>query len=420
MAGETKRNFTGVVLAVAILLVMGAAVAIALDVPLSKTFSFPSVPAAGAQHQVNITLWADAAGWNYNHGKVNPVIVIPVGTLVQFTVVEEDNQPHTLTFAPGAQEASAHATLLGTSDITTTPGHVSHTSAYFSTAGEYTYWCLIHPTTMVGQLYVNASASVPTNNTNTQHSYSHFYNTSMEMNNSRLQIGSTPFPAIYIKNGTFLNFTVNNTVNAHPSTYSLNFSYGRGVNQSNSTTLIGSTNLTGSGGFYFVKPGLYSYWNYYNESSYGLIYVYVSTAKQTLYASLQGWNYSKGTLNPTLHFSQYTLVNFTVINLDNLSHSLIINPGTSSNSSYTPIANVTSGVSNASATVFFSSSGNYTYWDMYHPTTAIGLVLVTAINTSAGGNSYFQPDMPVNVNGNSDISVNNMLSSHYFEVRMEN
>lgn len=163
MAEKGTRNYTGVVMAVGILLIMGMAIAIALDVPISKSFSFPTVPSAGPDHQLNITLYADASGWDYNHGKVNPTIVIPPNTQIAFTVIEEDNQPHTLTIAPGAQESSTHATLLSQTDITTTPGHVSHASAYFTTTGEYTYWCTIHPVTMVGQLYVNTSASLPTN-----------------------------------------------------------------------------------------------------------------------------------------------------------------------------------------------------------------------------------------------------------------
>lgn len=165
MDEKVKKNYTGVILAVGILIVMGLAVSIALDVPISKAFALPSVPSGGPEHQVNITLYADAAGWNYNHGTVNPVIVIPPKTQIEFTVIEEDNQPHTLTIAPGSQESTTQATLLSQTDITTTPGHISHTNAYFATTGEYTYWCTIHPVTMVGQLYVNSSAAVPTNAT---------------------------------------------------------------------------------------------------------------------------------------------------------------------------------------------------------------------------------------------------------------
>ncbi len=417
MEKGTGRNYTGIVMAVIILVIMGLSASIALNVPMSKSFNLPAVPSGGPENQVNITLWADAAGWNFNHAPVNPVIVIPPKTLIHFTVIEEDNQPHTLTFAPGSQEASAHATILSTSDITTTPGHVSHASAYFSATGEYTYWCLIHPATMVGKLYVNASAPLPGNTTPVQKTYQHYYNTTMDLNNSALQSANVSYPTLYIRNDTFLNMTVRNNINTPPPVYSLNFSYGEGVNLSNSTTLINSTNRTAAGGFYFVKPGVYSYWNYYNRTDYGLIDVYTSTASTTLYANVNGWNYTKGTVNPTLSFNQFSLVTITMVNGDNLSHALIINPGTSENSSYAPIANVTPGVSNTTVVVFFYESGNYTYWDMYHPSTSVGLIRIAGNSSASGGILYHPSGLE---NGNSDISVIDTLSSHYLGVRTEN
>lgn len=409
--GQSKA---GVVFAVSVILIMAAAVGIALNVPLSKAVKLPQVPAGGPAHQVNITLWADAIGWNYNHGQVNPAIVIPPGTLIHFTVIEEDNQPHTLTVAPGSQESATHATLLSQADITTTPGHVSHSSAYFTSTGEWTYWCTVHPQTMVGQLYVNSSAPVPTNNTTSSVSYTHWKNMTLDLNNSLLKSNGVTYPDIYIKNSTFLNLTVSDPSAA---AYSLNFSYGPAVNASNSTSLINMTNSTDSGGHYFVTPGVYSYWNYYNTSRHGLIYVYTSLKNTTLYASYNGWNYSKGTVNPTLSFGLFTLVNFTLVNYDNLSHGFVINPGNAVNTSYPPAANLTPGTNSTSVMVFFYVSGNYTYWDSYHPSTSVGLILVSGNGTSSGG--IFPLLTGYTANGNSDISVDNIHASDGFTARME-
>ncbi len=408
-------NKTGIVMAVVILLVMGLAVSVILDVPIAKEFKLPTVPAGGPAHVFNTTIYADAQGWNYNHGKLNPTIVIPDNTLVHFTVIEEDNQPHTLTINPGAKESSVSATLLTSSDITQVPGHVSHASAYFSQTGEYTYWCTFHPATMVANIYVNASAGLPSNNTTPTVTYSHWKNMTFDLNNSSLQLNKTSFPTIAIQNSTFLNISVNDSTSA---TYSVNFSYGAGVNLSNSTAMINSTNASAYGGFYFVKPGLYSYWNYYNTSQYGQIYVYTGRANTTLTANVNGWNYTNGTANtnPTLSFAQYTLVRINLVNGDNLTHSLVINPGNSINPNYTAIANVSPSVSNVTVVVFFYNSGNYTYWDSYHPSTASGLIRVSASNASAGAAPNISQ---AGFNSNSDIVVIDMMSSHMVKVRME-
>ncbi|MGP6293233.1 cupredoxin domain-containing protein [Caldiplasma sukawensis] len=110
-------------------------------------------------HYYNVTLWADASGWDYNHGPTNPTMYFQVCTKVNFTVIEEDNLPHTLTINAGPNETSSTLTLLTTSDITQTPGHVSKANYTFFKSGEYTYWCTVHPTTMVGHIFINATSN---------------------------------------------------------------------------------------------------------------------------------------------------------------------------------------------------------------------------------------------------------------------
>lgn len=374
-------NKTGIVMAVVILALMGLSLTTVLHVPIQNTYKLPNVPSTGPEHKVNITLYADASGWNYNHGKVNPTIVIPPNTLVYFTVIEEDNQPHTLTIDHLAVESTNSQTLLSRSDITTTPGHVSHAQGYFNETGRYTYWCIVHPQTMVGALYVNTSASL-TNNTTPPVTYDHLKNVTMDYSGSAFAVGGTKNPSFYIRNNTFLNFSINDLTS---SSYSLNFSYLTGVNLSNSTSMISSTNKSHYGGFYFQIPGIYSYWNYYNRSGFGLIYVYSSNTSTTLTANLNGWDYPSINLNPTLAYSQFELVNFTLINGDNLTHTLVINPGSSKNSSYSAIATVVPGENSTSVLYFFEIAGNYTYWDSFHPSTSVGLIKVSSSTPSTGG-----------------------------------
>lgn len=154
----------------------GVGVVIIIAVVVALSFSYVLTTPTGSHKQVipsnpahtnSTALWADAAGWNFNHGPINPTLSYQVGTVVTFTVTEEDGAPHTLTINPGGsasnpvsgESRSGATTVLSIAQITQTKGHVSTGKFYFSKAGVYTYWCTVHPTTMVGLIYVNASAS---------------------------------------------------------------------------------------------------------------------------------------------------------------------------------------------------------------------------------------------------------------------
>ena len=373
-------NKTGIVMALAILVIVGFSVALALDVPIKPQFIPSPVPSSGPEHVVNVTLWADASGWDFNHGTVNPNIVVPPDTLIKFTVIEEDGEPHTLTIAPGAKETSFSTTVLPTSAITCIIGHKSYGSIYITSPGEYTYWCTVHPLTMVGHIYCNTTAKIG----KPAPKYKFVNNVSMNLQNNVLIYNGMKYPSLYIPVSTYLNMSVNDSTLEN---YSIYFNPGSGINMTGETMLINQTNTSSYGGYYFVNPGVYTYWNMDNTSKYGLIYVYTNMVNQTLYADVAGWNYSSnmsyGPVNPTLTFSQYTLVNFTIIDEDNLTHSIIINPGVSENTSYTALAKVTKDHPTASFLYFFSETGNYTYWDGYHPSTSVGLITVTN-STSAG------------------------------------
>ncbi|MCL4342529.1 MAG: hypothetical protein M1267_01575 [Candidatus Thermoplasmatota archaeon] len=113
------------------------------------------------------------------------------------------------------------------------------------------------------------------------------------------------------------------------------------------------------------------------------IFVFVTEVSVALNATLSGFVYS-GLTNPNLYFTQYTLVNFTLVNSDNLNNTLVINGGTSENQSgYTTVASVTAGNLSSQGYYFFAYSGNYTVWNTYHPLADVLLAQVSAYTASA-------------------------------------
>ena len=481
-----KSAATGPIFVIAILLVAGIALGLELSVPTSPAYSLPGIPAHPA-HYVNVTLYADANGWNSNQKglpvqsglKVNPTIVVLPGTVVNFTVIEEDNQPHTLTIAQGSSISSTSDTLLSTSDITTTTGHVSFAQAYFDTLGEYTYWCVVHPQTMIGHLWVNNSLptfSLPTPPANmSANANQTLYADSNGWNYSH----GTVNPVLYFRLGTLVNFTIiqedGNQHGFYIAPGSNESSYNEVLLKPSSlSTKVGATsNFTA----YFNVTGEYTYWdpNYANateghifvvsginsiiltvtsngldlngnlnssilvkngsllrigindsakisydvllakgyspsktnvtivgtnssnetvvyvpsvaqaftlydgfsSSTYHHLFTYVNIVNYSLSAANFVWN-QNSTTNPTLSVSAGDLVNFTIVNTDNLNHTLEVNYGNSYNSTLAvKVAEVTNGNASSSGYYLFNQTGNYTYWDYYHPNTAIGRITVT-------------------------------------------
>lgn len=150
---------TGIVLGVIIILLSGLMLTFMFDAPTQSGGGLADPSNLPVKGYMNITIYADAAGWNYSHGAINPTLYFPLYYVINFTVIEEDNLPHTLTINTGPTETSSSLTLLSTGQITQIPGHVSKVSYEFFKTGIYTYWCMIHPTTMVGQIEVNSTAS---------------------------------------------------------------------------------------------------------------------------------------------------------------------------------------------------------------------------------------------------------------------
>ncbi len=108
-----------------------------------------------------IVLYANAVGWNYNSSNPNPTLYEKTHVLLEFKVIEQDNLPHTLTVNPGTNESTSNDVF--SVNIPAVTGTVVWLNWSFANPGTYTYWCEVHPITMVGKLIINASSSNGTN-----------------------------------------------------------------------------------------------------------------------------------------------------------------------------------------------------------------------------------------------------------------
>jgi FtsP/CotA-like multicopper oxidase with cupredoxin domain len=121
-----------------------------------------------------------------------------------------------------------------------------------------------------------------------------------------------------------------------------------------------------------------------NNSTHHLLYSYIKIVNVTLYAGISTWTTPKGVVNPTINVTEGDLVMFTVVNKDNLSHSLMINAGKGESvGTAVNVVTVAPGVANATGYFLFSLKGTYTYWDFYHSSTAVGIINSSASSTAS-------------------------------------
>lgn len=154
-------NKGGIAFAVIVIIIVSVAFAFVLSAPQQAGLKPPSLINYSSTNTTQ--LWANANGWNFGHGTTNPTLNYTTNELITFAVTEADGLPHTLVIAPGPKETGSYWTVLTQSQITQTIGHVSQGQFMFTQPGTYTYWCTVHPATMVGTIIVtpgNSTSSV--------------------------------------------------------------------------------------------------------------------------------------------------------------------------------------------------------------------------------------------------------------------
>lgn len=182
-----EGNKGGVTLALVIIVVIALGMTYILTAPTVEGITPTNF---SHKYVASVHLGANANGWdfptgpyNFDNGTVNPTFYFKVGTLVYYNVTEEDDLPHTLTIgydgsatstigsslianpglikkSPTSYEfASKSYTVVTQSQLTQVPGHTAPGKYPFQTAGVYTYWCTVHPTTMYGLIFVNSTST---------------------------------------------------------------------------------------------------------------------------------------------------------------------------------------------------------------------------------------------------------------------
>lgn len=142
--------------AIGIILILGAGLSFYFFLSVPQGLGSQTVSASYNSTEL-IVLYANAEGWNYNSSHPNPTIYAKTHVLLEFKVIEQDDFPHTLTINPGNTENQNSAIV--SVNIPPIPGTVVWVNWSFSQPGNYTYWCIVHPETMVGLLVINSSVN---------------------------------------------------------------------------------------------------------------------------------------------------------------------------------------------------------------------------------------------------------------------
>ena len=184
----TARN-GGVAFTIIVVLVISMAFGYILTSGTSSNLVPPTN--AVTKHVGNITMWADAGGWELKQGPaatsydpsatslINQIFYFNESTLVYINLTEADGAPHTFTIAydgantsslyssittgiyqnPTKYESSNSYTIISISQLTQNVGHFVSKTYPFEKPGIYTYWCTVHPTAMYGLIIINGASS---------------------------------------------------------------------------------------------------------------------------------------------------------------------------------------------------------------------------------------------------------------------
>jgi hypothetical protein len=168
-----NKSKLGSLYGIIIVILIALSLTLVLSAPTSTGGGLIDPAGIHAKGTISQTVYADASGWNYSHGTPNPTLYFPLDYKICFTIIEEDNLPHTFTlnkdksYVKGTvltkyEKPGTALTLVTTGELTEIPGHSYKKSYIFFSPGNYTYWCTVHPTTMLARIQVNGTASAST------------------------------------------------------------------------------------------------------------------------------------------------------------------------------------------------------------------------------------------------------------------
>ncbi|HYY91872.1 MAG TPA: cupredoxin domain-containing protein [Candidatus Dormibacteraeota bacterium] len=125
-----------------------------------QPFSLSMVPAVQEAHATNVAILLNGfvTGWNASTTK-NPTITVHQGDVVTLTLKSQDGLLHQFLIDAdndGAEAADCPTVDPCSATFSTSAG-ITYTFTVGLAAGTYTYYCTVHPTSMLGSFIVQSS-----------------------------------------------------------------------------------------------------------------------------------------------------------------------------------------------------------------------------------------------------------------------
>ena len=84
-----NKGKLGVVYGIVIILLVGLSLTFVLSAPTSSGGGLIDPAGLKVKGTIDQTVYADASGWNYSHGPINPTLYFPLDYKICFTVIED-------------------------------------------------------------------------------------------------------------------------------------------------------------------------------------------------------------------------------------------------------------------------------------------------------------------------------------------
>ena len=82
-----NKGKLGVVYGIVIILLVGLSLTFVLSAPTSSGGGLIDPAGLKVKGTIDQTVYADASGWNYSHGSINPTLYFPLDYKICFTVI---------------------------------------------------------------------------------------------------------------------------------------------------------------------------------------------------------------------------------------------------------------------------------------------------------------------------------------------